>query len=148
MRKDPELASLIMIASSASVYVDDRETALAAGFDGFVPKPVNESVLFGLFEELLGLQPVYGTTNGAQADFQGTEEAIDRPLTEMLPGIAQMNQLLPYAKPGHVIALRAAIKKLSEQTRRCAFFANGFQSWPKSIRCRASKSFLRRPVRK
>ena len=46
VRKDPAFASLVMIASSASVYVDDRETALAAGFNGFVPKPVNETVLF------------------------------------------------------------------------------------------------------
>jgi CheY-like chemotaxis protein len=122
VRKDPELASLIMIASSASVYVDDRETALAAGFNGFVPKPVNESVLFGLFEELLGLQPVYGTTNGAQADFQGTEEAINRPLTETLPGIAKMDQLLPYAKLGDVIALRAAIQKLSEENPALRIF--------------------------
>jgi CheY-like chemotaxis protein len=53
VRKDPGLASLVMIASSASVYVDDRETALAVGFNGFVPKPVNEAQLFGLFEELL-----------------------------------------------------------------------------------------------
>src|SRR6202035_5204945 len=95
VRKDPELASLVMIASSASVYVDDRETALAAGFNGFVPKPVNESVLFELFEELLGLKPIFGITNGAQADFRGTEDALSRPLTEAVPDIAQLDELLP-----------------------------------------------------
>jgi signal transduction histidine kinase/FixJ family two-component response regulator len=115
VRKDPELASMVMIASSASVYLDDRETALAAGFNGFVPKPVNESALFGLFEELLGLKPIYGAENGAQADFQGTEDAISRPLTEVLPGLAQLDQLLPHAKLGDVIALRDAIQKLSEE---------------------------------
>jgi signal transduction histidine kinase/ActR/RegA family two-component response regulator len=115
VRKDPKLASLVMIASSASVYVDDRETALAAGFNGFVPKPVNETVLFGLFEELIGLVPVYGTLNGAPAEFQGAEDAINRPLTEALPNVAQLDQLLPHAKLGDVIALRNAIQKLSEQ---------------------------------
>jgi signal transduction histidine kinase/CheY-like chemotaxis protein len=122
VRKDPELASMVMIASSASVYVGDRETALTAGFNGFVPKPVNESILFGLFEELLGLRPVYGTANGAQADFQGTEEAITRPLSEALPDVTQLNQLLVHAKLGDVIALRSAIQKLSAEDRNLATF--------------------------
>jgi signal transduction histidine kinase/CheY-like chemotaxis protein len=113
VRKDPKLASLVMIASSASVYVDDRETALAAGFNGFVPKPVNESQLFGLFEELLGLQPVLGTRNGVVVDFQGAEDATNRPLTEAVPDIAQLDQLLADARLGDVIALREAIRKLS-----------------------------------
>ena len=82
-QKRPGISFLmVMIASSASVYVDDRETALAAGFNGFVPKPVNESVLFGLFEELLGLKPVYGTANGRPARFprhrRGHQPAFDR----------------------------------------------------------------------
>ena len=134
VRADPELASLVMIASSASVYVNDRETALAAGFNGFVPKPVNESLLFGLFEKLLGLKPVYGISNGAQADFQGTEDAISRPLTEALPDPAQLDQLLRYAKLGDVIALRAMIQKLSKENpalrtfcRRLSILAEKYQ---------------------
>ena len=115
IRKDPELASLVMIASSASVYGDDRETALAAGFNGFVPKPVNESQLFGLFEELLGLQPLLGTANGVVADFQGAEDATNRPLAEAVPQTAQLDQLLADARLGDVIALRGAIRKLSEE---------------------------------
>jgi signal transduction histidine kinase/ActR/RegA family two-component response regulator len=134
VRTDPKLASLVMIASSASVYVGDRETALAAGFNGFVPKPVNESVLFGLFEELLGLQPIYGTGNGAEPNFQGTEDAITRPLTEAVPDMAQLDQLLPLAKLGDVIALRAAIRRLSDEDatlrtfcRRIAILAEKYQ---------------------
>jgi CheY-like chemotaxis protein len=115
IREDPQLASLVMIASSASVYVDDRETALAAGFNGFVPKPVNETLLFELLERLLSLKPVYGTSNGAQSIFQGTEDATNRPLTEALPNITEIEELLPLAKHGDVIALRAAIQKLSDE---------------------------------
>jgi signal transduction histidine kinase/CheY-like chemotaxis protein len=134
VRADPKLASLVMIASSASVYVDDRETALAAGFNGFVPKPVNESVLFGLFEELLGLKPIYVTGNGPELIFQGTEDAISRPLTETVPDMARLDQLLPLAKLGDVIALRTAIRKLSDEDatlrtfcRRIAILAEKYQ---------------------
>jgi len=44
VRKDRRFASLPMIASSASAYENDRETALAAGFNGFVPKPISETL--------------------------------------------------------------------------------------------------------
>ena len=36
-------------------------------------------------------------------------------LTEALPNLGQLNQLLPHAKLGDVIALRAAIQKFSEE---------------------------------
>jgi hypothetical protein len=71
--------------------------------------------LFGLFEELLGLKPIYVAANGAETNFQGTEDAISRPLTEAVPGSARLDELLPLARLGDVIALRAAIRKLSDE---------------------------------
>ncbi len=122
VRKDPKLAALVMIASSASVYVDDREAALAAGFNGFVPKPVNETVLFELFENLLGLKAVYGEATELDTGFQSTEEAVNRPLTEPLPTDEQLDQLLPHAKLGDVMALRAATRKLKDENRSLDIF--------------------------
>ena len=104
------------------------------GSMGFVPKPVNESVLFGLLEELLGLKPIFATANGTQADFQGTEDALSRPLTEEVPNIAQLDELLPLASLGDVIALRAGILKLSAEEpalrtfcRRISILAEKYQ---------------------
>ena len=132
-----------MIASSASVYVDDRETALAAGFNGFVPKPVSESVLFGLLEELLGLVPVYSSAgNGAQKEFQGTEDAINRPLTESLPGIQQLNQLLPHAKLGDVIALRTEIRKLSAENPALHLFCRRISTLAEKYQMSAVEKIL------
>ncbi len=115
VRKDPKLADLVMIASSASVYVDDREAALAAGFNGFVPKPVSETALFQLFEDLLGLVAVYGTDREVETSFQSTEEAVNRALIEPLPTVQQLDQLLLHANLGDVMALRTAIRKLKEE---------------------------------
>jgi signal transduction histidine kinase/CheY-like chemotaxis protein len=122
VRNDPKLAALVMIASSASVYVDDREAALAAGFNGFVPKPVNETALFQLFENLLGLKAVYGAGNEMETSFQSTEEAVNRTLTEPLPAAEQLDQLLPHAKLGDVLALRTAIRKLKEENPGLSVF--------------------------
>src|SRR5262249_55368735 len=46
LKKDQQFSLLPMIASSASVYENDRETALAAGFNAFIPKPISEASLF------------------------------------------------------------------------------------------------------
>jgi len=123
VRKDPNLSAVVMIASSASVYVDDRESALSAGFNGFVPKPVNETELFQLFENLLGLKVVYSAVDHeAESSFRSTEEAVNRPLTEPLPTIEQLDRLLPHANLGDVIALRTGIRKLKEENPAVSVF--------------------------
>jgi CheY-like chemotaxis protein len=134
LRKDPEFALLPMIASSASVYENDRETALAAGFNAFVPKPISEATLFGLFESLLGLKPVYRSDGESSAEFEGIEGAVNRPLSEALPDAQRIDELLAHAKLGDIIALRAAIRKLSEKnlalhtfSRRLSVLAEQYQ---------------------
>jgi signal transduction histidine kinase/CheY-like chemotaxis protein/ligand-binding sensor domain-containing protein len=134
LRKDPEFALLPMIASSASVYENDRETALAAGFNAFVPKPISEATLFGLFESLLGLKPVYRSDAESAAEFEGIEDAVNRPLSEALPDTQRIDELLAHAKLGDIIALRTAIRKLSEKnlalhtfSRRLSVLAEQYQ---------------------
>jgi len=134
LRKDPQFALLPMIASSASVYDNDRETALAAGFNAFVPKPISETTLFGLFESLLGLKPVYRWDAERVAEFDGTEDAVNRPLSEALPDTQCIDELLAHAKLGDIIALRAAIRELSEKnsalhtfSRRLSVLAEQYQ---------------------
>ncbi|HEX7193772.1 MAG TPA: ATP-binding protein, partial [Chthoniobacterales bacterium] len=134
LRKDPEFALLPMIASSASVYENDRETALAAGFNAFIPKPITEATLFGLFESLLGLKPVYKSDAESAAEFEGIEDAVNRPLSEALPDTQRIDELLAHAKLGDIIALRGAIRKLSEKnlalhtfSRRLSVLAEQYQ---------------------
>jgi signal transduction histidine kinase/DNA-binding NarL/FixJ family response regulator len=123
VRKDPRFASIVMIASSASVYENDRETALAAGFNAFVPKPISEPILFGLFETLLGLKPVYRTDAETATEFDGTEDAVNRPLSEALPDSQRLEELLAHAKLGDIVALRAAIRRLAEKNRSLHTFS-------------------------
>ena len=134
LRKDPQFAFLPMIASSASAYENDRETALAAGFNGFVPKPISETLLFGLFESLLELKPVYSSEAERATEFEGTEDAVNRPLSEPLPDMRRLDGLLLHAKLGDIIALRSAILKLREKngalqtfSRRLTILADQYQ---------------------
>src|SRR3981081_95978 len=104
-----------MIASSASAFEEDRTDALAAGFNGFVPKPVQESVLFVLLEQFLGLKPIYDYGDSYQANFADADEAGSKPLAEPLPDATSLNELLELTRRGDVMALRSAIKDLPEK---------------------------------
>jgi signal transduction histidine kinase/ActR/RegA family two-component response regulator len=63
LRLSDETKNLIIIASSASVFADDRRLALASGFNDFLPKPVMEEELFGILERHLKVKWVYAERN-------------------------------------------------------------------------------------
>ncbi len=54
MRQDPSLRDVPVLAVTAHAMAGDRERYLAAGFDGYVPKPIDdEAVLIDAVEALL-----------------------------------------------------------------------------------------------
>jgi CheY-like chemotaxis protein len=54
MREIPELKGVKIIAVTAFAMAGDRETALAAGADEYLPKPINTRELPGVVERMLG----------------------------------------------------------------------------------------------
>ena len=68
MRRDPVLCDLPVVAVTAHAMAGDRERYLAAGFDGYVPKPiVDERVLIDAIERLLPGPPEGGKRGGRNA---------------------------------------------------------------------------------
>jgi signal transduction histidine kinase/CheY-like chemotaxis protein len=59
LRSSPATESLVIVASSASVFADDRRLALDSGFNDFLPKPVMEEELFEMLERHLKLKWIY-----------------------------------------------------------------------------------------
>jgi len=53
IRNDPATMHIPIIALTASAMISDRETILAHGFDGYVAKPIEESILFQIINEIL-----------------------------------------------------------------------------------------------
>jgi CheY-like chemotaxis protein len=53
IRARPELAGLRVVAVTAGALIEDRRRALDAGFDGYIPKPVDAQTFVADFEALL-----------------------------------------------------------------------------------------------
>jgi len=53
IRQDPGLATMMVLAITAYAMQGDRENILNAGFDGYLPKPVNARDLADEIERLL-----------------------------------------------------------------------------------------------
>ena len=114
IRSNPRFAHLNLIASSASVYEDDRDKARLAGFDDFVPKPVKEQELFDVLGRRLKLQWILKDRNGAHpaSKFATIDEAIEKPLDEQLPPTSILDELMTLSKRGDVMGLRDEIERL------------------------------------
>lgn len=57
IRSDDRLAHLPVVALTASAMQGDREKALAAGFTGYIAKPVGPAQLRELVTQMLGVAP-------------------------------------------------------------------------------------------
>jgi CheY-like chemotaxis protein len=66
IRDTPGLSGTPILAVSASSYHRDRERALQAGADGFLPKPLNFNRLFEQVGQRLNLAWTYRGDAGAQ----------------------------------------------------------------------------------
>ena len=58
LRDDPNMQNIPVIALSAHAMVGDRERALAAGFDGYITKPISADTFMEIFVEILKNIPI------------------------------------------------------------------------------------------
>ena len=62
-KHDPDLIDVPLIAVTAYAMVGDRDKVLSAGFDGYIPKPINPELFVG---EVEGFLPTAKHSNGPQ----------------------------------------------------------------------------------
>jgi signal transduction histidine kinase/CheY-like chemotaxis protein len=122
-------ARIVMIASSASVYENDREQAKVAGFDDFVPKPIKEQELFNVLGRQLNLRWLRKALPAEHGEamnplFTRAQDAIEQPLTEPVPDPDTLRELLLHAQHGDIVALRTGIGAVRDKREDCATFCD------------------------
>ncbi len=123
IRTLPALKKTVAFAVSATVFEADLAHSLAAGFNDFLPKPINLQHLHQLLEKHLTLEWVYGP-NAIEVD-QATgisEQPPGHSRQEQLPiqspPIEIIQQLYQMALIGDIQALRNRITALQRQSNQ------------------------------
>jgi PAS domain S-box-containing protein len=63
LRQSPDFLHTAIIVTSASAFEQDNQASLAAGANGFVPKPVNSEAILASLQSHIGVQWIYALDN-------------------------------------------------------------------------------------
>jgi len=73
IRQIPTLQDILIIASSASVFDEDREQSRLAGCNTFLPKPIEVEKLLDILESYIGLKWVYQEAKSTTDEMGGKD---------------------------------------------------------------------------
>jgi CheY-like chemotaxis protein len=110
LRQRPELATTVIIASSASISEAERNTSLGAGCDDFLPKPVQAGALLELLRATLQLEWQRRAAPGAAVTLPPMTDADICVLTP--PPAEELARLLELADNGHVSGVLRELDRL------------------------------------
>jgi CheY-like chemotaxis protein len=96
IRSDPQLQHLPVVAVTALAMVGDREKLLAAGFDGYISKPIEPEVFVGAIEQFLPVPlPASASQNGSRDERPANAQSADQCATRA-EGKKQESRWRPY----------------------------------------------------
>ena len=117
LRADPDFLDIPIIATSASVFEEDRRKCLKAGADRFLPKPVAAEQLLEALGGFLDLEWVY-------ADAPEPETAAGQRRMEGIPEKTDLSILLELTETGDLSALEEKLAEIAADKPRFAPFTD------------------------
>ena len=114
---------LAIVAVSASVFESDRQQAINAGCDDFVPKPFQEDQLLAVLGRVLSLEWVRAAQPAAHAEADGRTTSTDE-----VPAPEEIEALLELSRRGDIVGLKKRLHKWqTENDRASSAFARGME---------------------
>ncbi|MBF1999397.1 MAG: response regulator [Synechococcales cyanobacterium M58_A2018_015] len=151
IRQSPALRTQKVIVSSASVSHRDQQTALEAGGDAFLAKPVDFQILLDLLAEHLNLTWCYEAhadshPSDALADSAG--ELATPPEAIVVPPVAELLMLLNLVECGRLKQFRRRLETLSAQNQSYRDFTLPLLSLEKQFQVDAIEALLKEYLEK
>jgi len=138
LRETPELEQTIIIISSASVYVDDREQSLSAGGEAFLPKPVQADILYEQLQTL-------GVADWRYLDDTPPAEVGGR---EKLPSFSTLKTLFELADIGDILGLREQLDCLAQSEDGRTIFVAQLQEFARHFQLDLIRNALTQQMEK
>jgi len=134
------LKNVIIIATSASISSEYQQQSLEAGCNDFLPKPIQADELLEQIKKYLKLKWIY--KKDEQLESKETEIAIVPPAQE------QLNTFYELLKRGRIIQISQEAKKLKNQDKKFAGFANAVQKMSDDFEIEKLQKFIKSFIEK
>lgn len=143
IRTMPELAGVVVIAISASVFERDRQQSQIVGCDGFLPKPVREADLLELLRNHLDLEWIYEEEIAAKSLNNVRQEEMTATAI-VPPPAAEMAVLLDLAMMGDIQGILEQTARIEASDRQWIPFAAHLRQLARGFKEKQILEFIRK----
>ena len=130
LRKLPSFKNTPIIACSASVFESDQEKSIIAGFNTFIPKPIEEEQLLNILVERLKLEWIYDEV-ADESTADETNIAGEGPIIP--PPLEELNNLYQLAMAGKMPKIQKQATYLEELDKKYIPFARKVREFAKQF---------------
>lgn len=134
IRKMPKLNDIIIMASSASVYENDRQKCIEIGSNDFLAKPVEAEMLFEKLQKYLQLEWIYAARK-PEASKPANVEVIP-------PPAAELEKLYDLALRGHLKGIDQQLKTIDKIDDKYLPFTSQVKELARGFKLKKIKEFL------
>jgi signal transduction histidine kinase/DNA-binding NarL/FixJ family response regulator len=136
---------IVIIATSASTFDDDRHNSMLAGCDDFLAKPVNIEQLFALLQTHLKLEWLYADEKSQLEGIKELDSSV-QPTCIIPPPPEELMILLDLAKSGKLRKIRERATHLAQMDERFIPFANRLQELAGSFQEKAILALVKQYI--
>ncbi len=149
LRQSPDFSHMAIIVTSASAFEQDNQASLAAGANGFVPKPVNSEAILASLKTHLGLQWIY-----ASEDSQAPPNSKPMPNLELerfphvqdIPPPGSILELYDLTKIGDIKGILDLIARLEQLDTKFKPFTAQIRQLAKGFQIKQIQKFVGRYI--
>ncbi|XYH98507.1 hypothetical protein ACMHYB_01720 [Sorangium sp. So ce1128] len=132
----PELDGVVILASSANVTAAEQPKGAHAGWDDFLPKPVQASPLFEKIARFLGVEWTHEPGKAA------APMAVKRDSALVPPSAEQLSLLSWLVASGHIRNVLAEAERMQQNEPRLGPWLEQFQTLARTYQMRKLQEFV------